>query len=61
MRRSLKRFALVALLLAVVAVTSSCQGTMHVGVAYPGPWGYGPYSPYGPTGGIYVGGTVPIW
>jgi len=63
MKPSIKRIVLGALLLSVVIVTSSCQGTVSVGVAYPGAWGYGPYGgPYGGGyGGVYVGTTVPIW
>ena len=63
MKLSMKNLLLAGLVLSVVVVTSGCQGTVSVGVAYPGAWGYGPYGGAfgGPYGGVYVGGTVPIW
>jgi len=66
---TIKRALLVVLLLSFVLMGSNCNGTMSVGVAYPGAYGYGGYygGPYGSPsygggyGGVYVGTTVPIW
>lgn len=57
MTRRAKLAALAALLLLLLPGTA-CQGTLSVGAYVPGAWS-GPYGAYG--GGIYVGGTVPMW
>jgi len=50
-------------LLLLLLPCMGCEGTLSVGAYVPGAWSGpyygGPYGAYG--GGIYVGGTVPIW
>jgi len=61
---TIKRALLVLLLLSFVIMASSCDGTVSVGVVYPGAWGYGGYygGPYGsPYDRVYMGSTAPIW
>ncbi len=62
MKSTVKKALLVTLLTSFVIMGSNCTGSVSVGVGYPGAWGYGPYGGgYGHRGGVYVGGTVPIW
>jgi hypothetical protein len=63
MKASVKLVAAATLVLTLLLGTG-CQGTVSVGAYVPGPYA-GPYygGPYGRPygGGVYVGGTVPIW
>ncbi len=61
MKSVTKKALLVTLLTSFIIMGSNCTGSVSVGVAYPGAWGHGPYGAYPPRGGVYVGGTVPIW
>lgn len=60
---SLKKTLGVIVLFSFILMGSNCHGTMSVGVAYPGAWGYGPYGgPYGgPYTGVYAGTSFPVW
>jgi len=65
MKFTIKKTLLVIVLFSFILMGSNCQGTMSVGVAYPGAWGYGPYGGgYGGMyggGGVYMGTSVPVW
>ena len=62
MKSVTKKALLVTLLTSFIIMGSNCTGSVSVGVAYPGAWGYGPHGAYPPRGGgVYVGGTVPAW
>ena len=63
MKSLTKKLLLVMLLTSFIVLASGCTGSVSVGAAYPGAWGYGGYGMHGgyPRGGVYVGGTVPIW
>ncbi len=62
MKSVTKKALLVTLLTSFIIMGSNCAGSVSVGVAYPGPWDYGPHGlPHPPRGGVYVGGSVPIW
>ena len=65
MKSVTKKALLVTLLTSLIIMGSNCTGTVSVGVAYPGAWGYGPYGGYGGYprggGGVYVGASSPVW
>ena len=65
MKSVTKKALLVTLLTSFIIMGSNCTGSVSVGAAYPGAWGYGPHRGYGGYGGhggaVYVGGTVPAW
>ena len=58
MKTRIKRTLCAVVVLSFVLMGSNCHGTVGVGYyGYPGAY----YGPYGRTGGVYVGTSVPIW